>query len=71
MSEPRNMHKDLAIEGGDPQPSVPASSGGTDNTPQPGRSAAVGCIYDYNGAVKEASSLLPGYVDAGSAGSKY
>lgn len=69
--EPVTRHYLNATEGSQQPPAPETNDGGSDNTPQPGRSAAVGCIYDANGSKKDASSLLPGFVDAGSAGSKY
>ncbi len=60
-----------ATEGTQDVPSPGISDGGSDNTPQPGVSAATGNVYESSGAACKASDYLPPGVDAGTAGSKY
>lgn len=70
---PVTQHHLNAAEGTQDAPAPETSLGGSDNTPQalPGTSAATGNIYESSGASHRASEHLPGFVDAGSAGSKY
>lgn len=65
------QHHLNATEGTQDAPPPSTGLGGSDNTPQPGKSAAVGNVYESNGGSCKASDYLPGFVDAGSAGSKY